>query len=271
MCYRCIANDVGNINFYYIYLTLYISYSTSSNRYILKSDWPFQSLSPYYYFKILSSFSVNAKPEKITEELKISTEFTRIRFSCIYVSVEFLNCPIFSYLMEISDHLWKLIILKLWIIKKGHKKKLVTCRLEVSWSNIRSTGSVAGVQVSLIIKVHFPLNVQDDPPPHGSCTLTTGTWYTSFPVDCDVEMAGELVVGFGVVGVGVEGALVVLGEGRLVKHIPVGICWDVYFRMKSALSTPLCISYLFRIRYSVPSQFFFITFNFQIYKSNKTK
>lgn len=83
-------------------------------------------------------------------------------------------------------------------------------------------------------------------------------------------VVGFAVDGCGVVGLGVGGAVVVLGDGRLVKHIPVGICCDVYFRMKSALSTPLCISYLFRIKYSVPSQFFLITFNFQILiKQNK--
>lgn len=72
-----------------------------------------------------------------------------------------------------------------------------------------------------------------------------------FFVDCDVEMVGELVVGFGVVGVGVEGVLVVLGEGRLVKYILVGICWDVYFRMKLVFFMFLCILYLFCIRYFV--------------------
>lgn len=88
--------------------------------------------------------------------------------------------------------------------------------------NIRSTGSVAGVQVPLISKVHFPLNVQDDPPPHGSCTFTTGTWYTSFPVvDCDVELVGEVVVvvGTGVAVVVVVGAFVVV----VVVVVVVGV------------------------------------------------
>lgn len=132
--------------------------------------------------------------------------------------------------------------------------------MEVSWLNIRSTGSVPIAQVALISKVHFPLNVQDEPPPHGPSTFTTGTWYTSFPaVDGDVELVGELVVGAGVtvvVVVGVVGAFVVVVvvvvdvvcvDVRLVTQMPYGMLFEVYFKMKPTRSTPWCISCLLYI------------------------
>lgn len=113
-------------------------------------------------------------------------------------------------------------------------------------------------QVALISKVHFPLNVQNEPPPHGPSTFTTGTWYTSFPaVDGDVELVGELVVGAGVTVVVVVGAFVVVVvvvvvdvvwvDVRLVTQMPYGMLFEVYFKMKPTRSSPWCISCLLYI------------------------
>ena len=125
---------------------------------------------------------------------------------------------------------------------------------EVSWLNKRSTGNVSGGQVWLISKVHLALNVHDDPPPQGSWTFTTGTWYTSFPVDDVVVEAGAAVDGAAVVVVVVvDGVVVVVVvvdgvvvdvvpvEGRLVTQSPIGILLPEYLSVKSTLSTPWCI------------------------------